>query len=602
MPHRTQTLTVLPWSGGANTAVDSGLIPTSDLQIADNILFSSNGAKIKREGHAYWDILSEIPAVSSGSSSGTTRTLVFASTLTPSSIEPLVVTELIKVTSTDTKYSETSVAVATISGTNLTYTATSGSYSTAASATIVVTRVSPIVLLKDYWRFTGSANSQLVIASTSQPLLFKYDSSGRRTQILKDATATARVSTVTKQSSVVFNETLIIGHSGIGNIPIKYKPETDVDWLNLPGSPPDFSICANFLNRVWTNDKVNPDRLHYSATGNAEQWQGTSDSGAIDIRPGDGDPVGITGIYAFKGRVFVAKKNKMYQVVGDSPENFQVLDVSSGLGAESHLSGVAVDQDDFMFVSSKGIHSLATTASYSDFSSTYLSAKIQPTFNAFVRARLAFTQAAYLQSINSIAFSVSSSDSNVADTIWLYNTIEKEWYRWPAMDAQSLANVLLSNTPTLMYGTSDGKLVRTQIGTYTDFATTGIRYRVKSGTIYPDQSPSSIKGFKRLSLYFRPVGSYSATVRVQIDNYAEQVLTYSQVGAGDKLGVDFILGSSLLGVSGIFAPYTFPIDGYGRGCTIDIEQTGTEQQLAVYGYAIEWEPADMSQETVTSDE
>jgi hypothetical protein len=239
-----------------------------------------------------------------------------------------------------------------------------------------------------------------------------------------------------------------------------------------------------------------------------------------------------------------------------------------------------------------------TTANYGDFTSTYLSAKIQPTFNDFLPARLPFSQAVYVPTLNSVAFSISEADSNLMDNLWLYNVQFKEWYRWPDISAQALAVILLSSAPVLFVGTEDGKIIRTQNGVYTDFTSTAIRYRIKSGTIYPDNSPDTIKAFKRLKLFFRPTGSYTLTVRVKIDNFSEQTLTFSQTDAGsDLLDTTFILGSSILGASAQFAPQTLPIDGYGRGCTIEVEQTGTGEQIAIYGYAIEFESADISQET-----
>jgi hypothetical protein len=614
LARRTQVFQQLPWRGGLNSAVDSGVLPPDDLQQADNVVFTSSGARTKRQGFTYWDSASDIPAVTHRSSSGTTRTLVFASTLSDSDVDKLVAGEGITVSTTATSgnefdyYRVTAGTVTALSTTNtsndtITYTATGSlTEGSTATTTATVTRAYPIVRIHDYWRFTGSALAQLVIGITSQPKIFKYDSAGRRKEVAKDSGATARSGTATQVDSIVFNETLIVGQSRLDNKPIKYKPETDADWVDLGGTPPDFSIMAVHLNRVWTNDKANRDRLHYSATGDHEQWNGQEDSGALDIRPGDGDPVGITAIFTFKGRLFVAKKTKLYQIVGSSPEDFQVVDASAGLGVESHLATAAIDQDDVLYVSSKGAHSVATTASYSDFATTYLSAKIQPTFNELVLSRLPFTQAAYVPPINSVAFAVSESDANVADTLYLYNVQSKEWYRWPDISAQSLGVISLSSTPTLFIGTADGKLIRTQNGAYTDFSTTGIRYRIKSGTIYPDNSPVTVKAFKRVTLFYRPTGSYSITVRVKIDNYSEQALVFNQNVAGDLLGSTFILGTSILGSSGQFAPFTLPIDGYGRGFTIEVEQTGTAEQIAIYGFAVEYEMADVSQETtLTSD-
>lgn len=611
MSRRTANLQRIPWIGGVNSATDSGIIPDTDLTIADNVVFSSTGARVKRQGHSYYDSLSELPAVTHRASSGTTRTLTFASKVSEALIDRIVAGELLNISGASgvetTSYAAIGIEVdtAVLDSFTITYTGVGSlTEGTTATSTMSVQRAAPVIRLKDYWRFTGSAQAQLLMAVTSEPKVWKYDSAGRRKEIPLDSGATARIAPTQYADMLVFNERLIVAQGGLGNTPLKYRPEDDGGELtDLGGNAPDFSVMASHLNRIWTNDKANRDRLHYSASGNHEAWQGLEDSGALDIRPGDGDPVGIIGVKVFKGRVFVFKKNKMYQIVGDSPENFQVLDVSEGLGGEAHMAWAAIDQDDALYLSSKGAHSIATTDKYGDFESAYLSAKIQPTYNDFERSQLPYAQAAYIPTINSVAFAVSESDTNILDTIWLYNVQVKEWYRWPLMDAQALETVLFSSIPTLFYGTSDGRIVRTQNGTYTDFDAAGIKYRIKSGTIYPDGSPHTVKGFKRITLFFRPVGSYSFVCRVKIDNYSEQVLVFSQQDtSSDLLDINFILGSSLLGASSQFAPNTLPIDGYGRGMTLEIEQTGNGEQIAIYGFDIEFEGADISQEVVTDED
>ncbi len=60
------------------------------------------------------------------------------------------------------------------------------------------------------------------------------------------------------------------------------------------------------------NDVVDRDRLHYCTTGEPEEWQGTGDSGALDIGWGDGDPEGIIAVSpSFKGRLFIGKATRL---------------------------------------------------------------------------------------------------------------------------------------------------------------------------------------------------------------------------------------------------------------------------------------------------
>jgi len=610
MPKRTQLFQQIPWTGGLNSSVDPGVLPVSDLVTANNVVFASTSARVKREGFSYFDALSHIPAVTHRASSGTTRTLTFASDL-DATAKILVAGEGIIVSASPTAgvtettyYTIDPVNITSISGNTITYTG-SGSLpeSTTATSTLTVTRKYAYVEVVDYWRYASSnTQTQSIIAITEQPKIFAFDTAGNRTEVEADGTATARVGTALKSNSVVFNDRLIIGQTRLGNTPIKYDPDSDLQWLNLGGTPPDFSIVAVHLNRLWTNNKANPHRLEYSATGNHEEWGGVGDSGALDIKPGDGDPSGLTAIFSFRGRLLVAKKNRLYQIVGDSPENFQIVEVSNAVGCVNHAAIAYIDQDDAIFTSNKGVHSVSTTNSYGDFANSYLSLKVQPDFNALQKNRLEYTQAVYVEGLNSIVFAVSEDNTTKADSLWLFNTALKEWYKWPEVDAQSLGIVQLENEQKLLIGTSDGKLIEAQNGEYTDFDTTGIRYRIKSGTIYPDSNPFSVKAFKRLTLYYRPFGTYSFTARFKIDNYSEQVLAFNQTSSGDELDTTFVLGSSLLGLTSAFAPFTQPIDGMGRGFTLEIEQSGTDQQVSIYGFAVEFESADNAQETLLEPE
>lgn len=621
MPRRTQLFSQFPWVGGINTSVDSALIPSGDLQIAENVVFSSTGARLKREGFSWFDINSDIPAVTHRSSSGTTRTLVFAATLTSATVDKLVVSEGIIITTTNVA-AESSYAInpgtvatiATTTATNDTITYTGNGSLTegiTATSTLTVTRKYAIRKLHDYW-YNNASNimTQVLIGVTEQPLMFKYDSSGNRKQITIKAGSTARVGTANQISTSVFNNRIIISESRTGNTPLKWNPDDDAEAIDLGGTPPDFSISTQHLGRLWTNDKENKDRLHYSSTGNveqyysstanAEQWEGVGDSGAIDIRPGDGDPVGITAIFPFKGQLFVAKKTKIYRVVGDSPENFTVIDVSNGIGIESHNSIAQIDTDDVFYVSIKGIHSVATTANYGDFVGSFISGKIQPTFNdEFNRGVIDECHGVYIPNLNSIAFSFAEGGSATANNIWIYNIQIKEWYKWTDVSCTAMTSYSIGDTPHLMLGTSDGKIIRTQNGSYTDFSTQAIPYKVKSGTVYVDQNPMSVKMFKRFNLLFKPSGAYNFIVRIKIDGFQEQTLGFSQTGVGYKLNTEFVLGQSVLGFTDVFAPAALSIDGMGRGITVDIEHSGAEEQVAIYGFVVEYEQADIAQETVS---
>jgi hypothetical protein len=102
--------------------------------------------------------------------------------------------------------------------------------------------------------------------------------------------------------------------------------------------------------------------------------------------------------------------------------------------------------------------------------------------------------------------------------------------------------------------------------------------------------------FKRVTFYFRPVGDYSFTTYFKVDNQSPQALTFSQTADADTLGGEFILGTSMLGNSATLAPYTQQVEGVGRGCSLEVFQSGVEAQVEIYGYSIEYELADVADE------
>lgn len=411
-------------------------------------------------------------------------------------------------------------------------------------------------------------------------------------------------SSITSCDFLTINEKCIITLSGQENFPKIYEPAVSTSVVRgVFGAPPNASIVRMHQGRVWMNSKDEPDRLYYSSPFNPEQWSGYGDSGILDVFVGDGDPEGIISIDPpFKGSLFIKKRTKTYRILGATPEEYGIELVTNGLGGVGHHAVAPIDLDDALYVSYKGIHSLAATNSYGDFQAAFLSKKIQSSFSDFVSGRLKYTQTQYVSSLNSVFIAISSGNSSQTrnDAIYIYNTKFKEWYRWPNIEAACLSVRNNSSNEQLLIGDYEGRISYAQNGTFSDYGTDAILYRIKTGAIYVDGNPNTVKAFKRIGFLFKPKGQYTFTVKVKIDNNQTQSLAFSQSVSGAQLGVDFILGTSVLAFDAGLAPYMLPIDGYGRGITVTIEQSGLDEQVEIYGMIIEWEPADIAQETVTN--
>jgi len=404
---------------------------------------------------------------------------------------------------------------------------------------------------------------------------------------------------------------IIMAADGSNNIKFWNGTDLDVDDLadhpSYGGSdpnPPNASIVRSHLGRLWTNDRDNPDRIHFSETNNPLKWIGAGDSGALDIGIGDGDPEGITAIFpSFKGSLFVAKRNRLYRITGFTPLTFQVTLISNSIGCTSHNAVAIIDQDDIYWLSDRGVHSLAATEKFGDFEGGFVSKKIQRTFNeTFNRSQFQKAFMSYLPELNSLALTISEGTESSHNDLYLYNKEQQAWYRWPDISCTSLATVTDSDQRRFYLGTSTTRISRTFNGVVDDTRGTGVSSNVKmtaaSGVLYVDGSPYTTKAFKKISLLYEPIGTYKLDAKIKIDNLPEQTVSFSDAGFSPLLGSTFILGETILGVVRAITSYVASIDGYGRGIKVTLQEFTSLAEANVQGFMIEFEPAGDSQEVV----
>lgn len=614
---RTRTYIKAPWTGGLNDSVDPGFLPDNDVTVNDNVIYTTSGTKVKRQGFRYFDNI-ELPVILTRASSGTNRTIVFANSLITSAPvnqkvavgEKFVVSQSLNTAYNSTHAHITAVSTTTVSNDTITYTfdgAATLTETAVADANIEFTRASSTLDINDYWYFDTTSNTkeQLLMQVTSQPKIFAFDVNGNRTEVTPASSGDEPTAApVTSACSIVFNNRYIVAFGGLGNLPICYYPiDAATTYALLPGNPPDCSILQQHLSRLFTNVKTNPDRLYYSSPGNHTEWGGVGDSAAIDFSIGDGDTEGITAIApSFKGILFVGKGSKIHQMANTDPENWRISPLTNGLGILSQKAVTAVDMDDLVFVSRRGIHSAIASANFGDFQGEYLSHKIQNTFNTFDQARIKNMASVYVPTLNSIAFAVTERNQDANSSLYLYNVDLKEWYRWPSVSSTALCTALDgADNLKLMVGTADSRIMAAQNGLYKDLGGIAIPYRVRSGSIYPDGNTQTVKGFKKLSLLYKPKSNYNITVNFKVDNQATQSFSYTDVAGTAILGSTFVLGQSVLGSTDVLAPFTVSVDGYGRGCTIEILNSGSGEQIEIYGYILEYESAGLQEETRKAD-
>lgn len=460
--------------------------------------------------------------------------------------------------------------------------------------------VDSVLSLNDFW-FGLVDKTHLIVGVTSGKEVYSYTSSGTRSADLFAGTAWASDITIATQTT--FNNLDIIGVDGAGNVLKKWSGTGNI--ADLGGTPPEASMTCEHIGRLWANDKTRVDRIHYSETGDPEIWNGTGDSGGFDVRSGDGDSAGITAIIPFKGDLIVFKRTKIYRIIGDAPETFEVVKISDSIGCVGPNAVADVDGNDIIFVSDRGVHSLVATDQFGDLSQTFVSLNIQRTFNNdFTKGRLRFCQVRYLPRINSVGIAIT--DEKVSDDenncIWFYNIIGKAWYKWHDVSCESLVVVNDADQFRYYLGSNTTRVGKAFTGNRSDIdesgTDVGISYIVETGYILVDKNPLNTKLFKSVGILYTAEGQHQITMTVKIDNYAPQTFIYTQNNSSDLLGISFILNQSALGQSNVIAPFMKQVDGQGRYIKVTLEQSGTDEEVDIQGLLIEYDIAGVQYEVI----
>jgi hypothetical protein len=249
------------------------------------------------------------------------------------------------------------------------------------------------------------------------------------------------------------------------------------------------------------------------------------------------------------------------------------------------------------------VHSLVATANYGDFQATFISLKIQKSIvQNWTKNQLFRAQAAYVPEINSAVFAVTDSQdsSNTNRTLWFYNIQYKKWFTWRGVQCSAMFAAQDQDQTRLYLGQEDNRMASTFNGNIYDVTEAGspqaITPSLMTGVIYVDNLAETIKAFKRVGLAVSLTGATTITVKLFIDNFPVQTVTFTGLVVGPLLGSTFILGQSILGASEQLSPVWQSCDGTGRGVVIQVQKSDMTSDLAVQGVFLEWEPIGTAQE------
>lgn len=113
---------------------------------------------------------------------------------------------------------------------------------------------------------------------------------------------------------------------------------------------PQPQFIENHFNRVWTltNNELRFSALDTSITGeNFNDWDTGNNAGEIIIPSGEGDTG--TGLYSLNGYLYVFQKHAIWELIGTSPSNFELRNISNEIGMISKRTLVEYDRYIYFF-------------------------------------------------------------------------------------------------------------------------------------------------------------------------------------------------------------------------------------------------------------
>lgn len=392
----------------------------------------------------------------------------------------------------------------------------------------------------DFWQ-QGTASSE-------QQRLVAYAG----TKVLQDqGTATfASIKTGLENSKEpcfsVFKDDLIWSSTSNTDVPLTWNG-AEASMPNLGGTPPNFAFHTPHRNRMWAAGvATNASRLYYSASLNHEDWTTADNAGSIDIDPDDGDR--IVGLVSHKKELIVFKgpnKLSVHRITGSSPtgsDAFARVPFVTGVGGVNHNSIFRIN-DDIVFASPRGLHSLAATAAFGDYVEAFLSRPILSQYQDKLNHSILTTiWGTNYQSKGLACWTLPSSTGSVKNQIFMYD-YRFQPGRWSFLDsatgylaAHSLAVVQNSSRKHRLYaGTTTGYIYQLDMAARVIDTTTA--YTADYTTPFLNFGTSAHKKncvFGFMSLL--PKGNYNLTFGYTRDTNTETSVAIAQGGVSATLG------------------------------------------------------------------
>ncbi len=105
------------------------------------------------------------------------------------------------------------------------------------------------------------------------------------------------------------------------------------------GAPPDLKLCVQWKDRLWGVPRILVDHLRWTEERVFYGWSATNE---VLIPPTNTDSTGVTALIPRRDQLGVARRNRLYQITGESNDTFSRNQVTPNIGCLSQESVVVI--------------------------------------------------------------------------------------------------------------------------------------------------------------------------------------------------------------------------------------------------------------------
>lgn len=187
-------------------------------------------------------------------------------------------------------------------------------------------------------------------------------------------------------------------------------------------SPPDLKLCTQWKDRLWGVPRLAVDHMRWTEERIFYAWSATNE---LLAPPTNTDSSGITALIPRRDQLGVARRNRLYQITGDSNDTFARTQVTPNIGCLSQESVVIV-RDVAYWLGERGV------VEWSSESVMYVSeSQVDPWFTSdsyFNRSLFSSAQGRYNPDTDSYELLVAGLGSTTLNMWVAFDLKRRAWY------------------------------------------------------------------------------------------------------------------------------------------------------------------------------